>query len=142
ITSPASKRRKTMKYYPNIKELERIHGVSWHDLVQREPALEDLLWVARRLSISCRRWSDLDRVFAPVLDELIGLFGLHGKLHRDPILGRTVAYEIAYGKLYDAVAGLLPGRADVAEKSPEDQREGTTPEPCPSVPVTPVRVAS
>jgi hypothetical protein len=43
------------------------------------------------------------------------LVGLAGK-HRDhPVLGTVGAYEVAYWRLNDAVAGLLPRRADRAE---------------------------
>src|SRR5262249_33176669 len=39
------------------------------------------------------------------------LIGFAGRHHRHPVLGSTGAYEVAYWKPYDTVAGLVPGRA-------------------------------
>jgi hypothetical protein len=77
--------------------------------------LEELLGTARQTSAIRRRWADVDQSFAPIRNTLAGLVGFTGKHHGHPVLGSTKAYEIAYWKLYDAVVGLLPDRAGVAE---------------------------
>jgi hypothetical protein len=47
-------------------------------------------------------------VFAPFRNAVADLVGYLGR-HRDhPVLGSVGAYEVAYQRLYDAVAGLLP----------------------------------
>jgi hypothetical protein len=97
--------------YPNFREWELRSNITWQELVELESRLTDLLWEARQAGVVCRRWSDVDQVFSPIrntLSELIG-FGRKGARHR--VLGSIEAYQIAYWKLYDAVAGLLPRRA-------------------------------
>ena len=103
-----------MKPYPNIQDLERQSGITWRQLAEQEPGLEDLLWRARQACVTCRRWSDVDRVFAPIRNVLAELAGFASRNHRHPVLGCAGAYQVAYWKLYDAVAGLLPGRAGCA----------------------------
>jgi hypothetical protein len=110
-----------MKTYPNYRTLERLSSVSWHDLIGMEPVLADLLWQARQACVRCRRMSDVDRVFAPIRNALADLVGVTGKHRAHPVLGGPGAYEVAYWRLYDAVAGLLPGRAgDTAEARPAE----------------------
>jgi hypothetical protein len=110
-----------MTPYPNFRHLERLAGVTWHELVGLEPRLAELLWGARQACVNCRRWSDVERFFSPIRNTLAGLVGFAGKHHRHAVLGSAGAYEVAYWRLYDAVAGLLPGRAGretAAEPSP------------------------
>lgn len=104
-----------MEPYRNCRHLEKLVGFSWHDLVELEPTLDELLWTARQTSVICRRWADVDRVFEPIRNTLAGLVGFTGKNHRHPVLGSTKAYEVAYWKLYDEVAGLSPARFTRAE---------------------------
>jgi len=111
-----------MKPYPNVRDLERLVGITWGDLAAREPRLGDLLWEARAAGVACHRRPDVDRVFAPIRNTLAELVGFGGKNHRDPVLGSAGAYQVAYWKLYDAVAGLLPGPSAGAEAAPEKQR--------------------
>jgi hypothetical protein len=66
-----------------------------------------------------------------VKNELAGLIGFAGKHHRHPVLGSVGAYAVAYGKLYDAVAGLLPGRAAGVQEAPQKQGRDTVIEPRP-----------
>jgi hypothetical protein len=73
-------------------------------------------------SATYRRWSDVDGVFALIRNTLTELVGFAGRHHRHPILGSTGAYEVAYWKLYDAVAGLRSARAGSAEESLETER--------------------
>jgi hypothetical protein len=119
-----------MKPYPNIQDLERISGITWRDLTELEPRLGELLWEARQVCVTCRRWSDVDRVFPPIRNTLAELVGFAGKHHGHPILGGPGAYQVAYWKLYDAVAGLLPARATAAEEALEKPREETVAETC------------
>jgi hypothetical protein len=96
-----------MQPHRNFRHLERLFGIAWHDLVQIEPALEELLRTARHTSGICRRRADVDQLFAPIRKSLAELVGSAGKNVRHPVLGSTKAYEIAYWKLYDEVAVLL-----------------------------------
>jgi hypothetical protein len=97
------------KPHPNVDDEQRAYGVTWGQLVELEPQVETLLWRARQAGAGCRTLADVDRAFTSLRDELTGLIGFFGKHHRHPILGSTGAYEVAYWKLYDAVAGLLAG---------------------------------
>jgi hypothetical protein len=101
--------------YPNVNDVQRTFGVSWGQLVEVEPQLEALLGRVRLAGARCRTFADVDRVFGPLRNELARLIGFAGKHHRHPILGSSGAFEVAYWKLYDAVAGLLPGRAAGAD---------------------------
>jgi anti-anti-sigma regulatory factor len=97
--------------YPALEEVQRTYGVTWNQLVDLEPRLATLLWRTRMAVAKCSTLTDTLRVFGPVRDELAGLIGFAGKHHRHPILGSAAAYAVAYWKLYDAVAHLLPRRA-------------------------------
>ena len=121
-----------MKPYPNIRDMERPAGITWGDLTTLEPRLEELLWAARRASVSCRRWSEVDPAFVPFRSALTELIGFAGGHHRHPVLGSAGAYQVAYWKLYDAVAGLLPCSADYAEEALEKQRKEIISETCPA----------
>ena len=121
-----------MKPYPNFRELERLHGVTWHDLAEMEPRLGELLWRALQAGVGCRGWSDVERVFSPIRNAVAELAGFAGHNHRHSVLGSTGAYQVAYWKLYDAVAGLLPGRAGGTAEDPEKQRGGPVGDTCPA----------
>jgi hypothetical protein len=120
-----------MKPYPNFRDVERLWDITWADLTALEPRLEELLWAARAASATCRRWSDVDRVFAPIRNILTELVGFAGRHHRHSVLGDARAYQIAYWKLFAAVAGLLPVRAGVEEPL-ETQRGEIVAETCPA----------
>jgi hypothetical protein len=121
-----------MHAYQSFTDLEKLFGVTWRDLADLEPKLGELLWAARQASATCRRRSDVDRVFAPIRTALGELVGFAGTNRRHPVLGGTGAYQVAYSKLYDAVAGLLRGRPSGAAEGPEKQRPETVAEPCPA----------
>jgi hypothetical protein len=121
-----------MKPYPNFRDTERLSGITWGDLTALEPRLEELLWAARAASATCHGWSDVDRVFAPIRNTLTELVGFAGRHRRHPVLGSVGAYQIAYWKLYDAVAGLLPVRAGCAAESLQTQRGEIVAEPGPA----------
>jgi hypothetical protein len=104
-----------MEPYRNFRHLEKLFGVTWRDLVELEPALEGLLLTAQEMNAECRRWADVDQCFVPIGNRLSGLVGFAGRNHRHPVLGSTRAYEVAYWRLYEAVAGLLPARSREAE---------------------------
>jgi hypothetical protein len=109
-----------MKTAPSFRDLERIHGVTWHELTELEPRLGELLWDARQACVTCRAWSDVDRAFASIRNALADLVGFASKNYRHPVLGRRGAYQVAYWKLYGAVAGLLPGRPAGAGEALEE----------------------
>jgi hypothetical protein len=104
--------------YPNVDAVQRTFGITWGQLVELEPRLETLLRGARAGGARCHTFADVDRVFGPVRNELAGLLGFAGEHHRHPVLGSVAALEVAYWKLYDAVAGLVAGRAAGAPGSP------------------------
>jgi len=109
-----------MKLYPNVRDMEHLWDITWGELTALKPRLEELLWAARAASATCRRWSDVNRVFAPIRNTLTGLVGFARRHHRCRVLGSVGAYEVAYWKLYDAVAGLLS--VPTAEASLETQQ--------------------
>jgi anti-anti-sigma factor len=96
--------------YPKVDDLQRTHGIGWGELVELEPEVESLLWRARQVAAGCRTFTDVDRAFKSLREDLTGLIGCFGKHRRHPVLGSPGAHEVAYWKLYDALAGLLPGR--------------------------------
>jgi hypothetical protein len=106
------------KRRPNVDDVQRAHGIVWGQLVALESEVETLLWRARQVGASCRTFADVDRAFGSLRDELARLIGFFGKHHRHPVLGSAGAYEVAYWKLYNAVAGLLPGRTGGPEEAP------------------------
>jgi hypothetical protein len=108
-TGPNPVEKNSRKWYPSVDDLQRAHGIVWSQLVDLEPRIETLLWRARQVGVRCRTRADVESAFHSLRDELTGLIGFFGKHHRHPVLGSVGAYEVAYWKLYDAVAGLLPG---------------------------------
>jgi hypothetical protein len=118
--------------YPNVNDVQRTFGVSWDQLVELEPRLETLLGRVRLAGARSRTFADVDRVFGPLRNELAALIGFAGKNYSHPVLGSAGAYEVAYWKLYDAVAGLLSGRAAGAQEAPAKQWSDTDSEPCPT----------
>ena len=80
-----------MKLFPYFRDLERTYGVTWHDLVELEPRLAELLWEAREACVTCRRWSDVDRAFAPIRDTLTELVGFSGSRSGHPVVGSVGA---------------------------------------------------
>jgi hypothetical protein len=113
-----------MNHIPNIHELERTHGVTWGQLAGLEPRLQELLWKAREDGACCRCREEAERVFAPVRNALGELVGFMSGQNGHPVLGSIGAYEVAYWRLYDAVASLLPQPAGVrdAEEAPTQAR--------------------
>jgi hypothetical protein len=94
------------------KDVEGPCRVTWQELTEQEPELASLLWQARQCGAACRTWSDVSWAFAPFRSRLADLIGFLGRHRGHPVLGSPAAYNVAYGKLYDAVSGLLVrGRA-------------------------------
>ena len=110
-----------MNPYPNFRDMERLSGITWQDLVELEPRLGELLWMARQAGANCLGWSDVDRVFSPIRNRMFELVGFAGVNRRHPVLGSIVACEVAYWRLYDAVAGLLPRHARDEAQAPKEQ---------------------
>jgi hypothetical protein len=93
---------------PKVQDLERAHGVTWGQLADLEPQLAELLWQARAAGTGCRGWDDVSRLFAPFRNRLAELIGFMSRNSRHPILASVGAYEVAYWRLHEAIAGLLP----------------------------------
>jgi hypothetical protein len=94
-----------MRDVRNVKDMERIHGVRWDELVEAEPALERLLKVARMVGDCCRNWRDVERGWGQFKNDIAGLVGYSGKHRGHPLLGTVAAYDVTYWKLHNAVAG-------------------------------------
>jgi hypothetical protein len=122
------------KVYPDVDEVERTYGITWDQLAELEPQLKTLLWQARRAGARCLTIPEVERTFLALRNELAELIGFTGKHHWHPILGSAGAYEVAYWKLYDAAAGLLPRCAAGADEAPENPGGGTGSGPCPREP--------
>jgi hypothetical protein len=106
--------------YPHVEDVQRVYGITWLELVELEPQLDVLLWRTRlSTAINCRTMTDRARVFGPLRDELAELIGFTGKHQCHPVLGSTGAYEVAYWKLYAAVAGVSAIRAGGAQEAAE-----------------------
>jgi hypothetical protein len=116
---------KAMHSFPNLRDLERTHGITWHELVDLEPKLAQLLWESRQACVICRSQADVDRIFAPIRNSLADLVGFARRHHWHPVLGSLGAYEVAYWKLYSAVAAMLLGRTGGVEEAMRDHRERT-----------------
>lgn len=121
-----------MKPYANLQDVERRSGVTWHELVELDSRLAELLWEARRSCVNCRRWSDVEQAFAPIRGRLVDLVGFARNGRRHTVLSSSEAYQVAHWKLYDAVAGLLLTRADCAGEILEEQTGEIVVETCPA----------
>jgi anti-anti-sigma factor len=114
---------------PSVADMPRRCAIAWWQLVELEPRLEELLRRARTAGVHCTAVADVPGLFSPLRNELAELIGFAGKHQFHPILGTTAAYQVAYWKLYDAVAGLLPRRAGSAAVAP-DKDSKTVVETC------------
>lgn len=94
-----------MRDVRNVKDMERIHGVRWVDLVEQEPELNHLLKIARMVGDCCQNWRDVERGWTQFKNDVAGLVGYFGKHRGHPILGTVAAYDVTYWKLHNAVAG-------------------------------------
>jgi hypothetical protein len=120
---------------PKLRDLERTHSVTWHELVDLEPKLAQLLWESRQACVICRGQADVDRIFAPIRNSLAELVGFARRYHWHPVLGSLGAYEVAYWKLYSAVAASLLGRAESWKSAMQEPRAGMVAKACPAEPV-------
>jgi hypothetical protein len=123
-----------VNHISNVRDLEQTHSVTWDQLVHLEPGLEALLRSARCAGAGCRKWSDVEGAFSPLRNTLVSIVGFGGRHHRHPVLGSAGAYEVAYWKLHEAVAGLLPRPAGATEATAETNRTPTAAAPLPSTP--------
>ena len=97
-----------MSPIPKVRDLERAHGVTWHELAGLEPRLNELLRQARAAGAGCRGQEEIRRAFAPFRDAAAELVGFRGRHRGHPVLGSVGAYEVAYWRLHDAVSGPPP----------------------------------
>jgi hypothetical protein len=109
---------------PNVHDLERAHGVTWTELAGLEPRLAELLWQARADGARCRDRGDVERVFAPFRDAVAGLVGFRARQKHHPVLGSVGAYEVAYWRLREAVAGPAAGVPGAREVTTESRAGG------------------
>ena len=106
---------------PKVQDVEHSRGVQWAELAGLEPELNRLLWRARQIGGAIRSWSEVGDAFAPLRSEMAELVGFSGRRREHPVLGTVGAYDVAYWKLYDAVAGLLPRPGDDAPRGDRDK---------------------
>jgi hypothetical protein len=104
-----------MNHIPNLHDLERMHGVTWNELIGLGPRLNELLWQARAAGANCDCREDMERVFSPIRNALSEVLGFRSGHMSHPVLGSVGAYEVAYWRLHDAIGGLLPQTAAVQE---------------------------
>src|SRR5262249_14762393 len=111
-------------------DVRSTNRVTWTQLVELEPQVQELLWRARVAGANCRTLLDVQSVFGPVREEPTALVRFCGQHPPPPVPGRRPAYHRARSKLYDAVAGLVAGRAAGGPAVPEGLCGGTAPGPC------------
>jgi anti-anti-sigma factor len=118
----------TMNPIPKGQDVERTHGVTWNELAALEPRLGELLRQARVAGASCRSWQEVRPLFAPFRDAVAELVGFLSRNRGHTVLGSVAAYEVAYWRLHDAIAGLLPRpatdppRADVRTRAAANRK--------------------
>jgi anti-anti-sigma factor len=110
---PSARDREVTHRFPEVRDLEQRHGLTWAELAGLEPRLAELLWEARSAGARCRDWEDVPQTFAPFRNAAVEIVGFQGKHRGHPVLGSVGAYEVAYWRLHDAVAGLLPRPTNV-----------------------------
>jgi len=93
----------------NVKDVERIHRVRWADLVELEPELDRLLTCATEAGTDCRNQRDVELRWSPFKGWLAELIGFYGRHRHHPVLGTVAAYDVAYWRLHNAVAGGVRG---------------------------------
>lgn len=79
--------------------------MSWKKIIEIEPRLQELYEKARKLSK--RKDKDIDRIwggFTGLKSELCRLVGYDMDVYNE-VLCTSEAYEIAYRKIYNALAG-------------------------------------
>jgi anti-anti-sigma factor len=117
---------------PKFRDLEKMHGVTWAELAGLEPRLAELLWQARAAGAGCHSWEEVPQAFAPFRHAVAEVVGFRSGHSEHPVLGSVGAYEVAFWRLRDAVAGLLPRpcvglphSGEVAATCPESRRTPT-----------------
>jgi len=97
-----------VKRDPKFRDLERMHGLTWAELAGMEPRLSELLWQARAAGAGCHSREEVPQVFAPFRNAVAEVVGFRSGHREHPVLGSVGAYEVAFWRLHDAIAGLLP----------------------------------
>jgi hypothetical protein len=98
-----------MKDVTNVKDMERIHKITWDQLAELEPELDKLLADARSVGKCCRTWREIEKGWTRFKNPIHTLIGLFGKHRGHPILGTVAAYDVTYWKCHNAVARDRPG---------------------------------
>lgn len=93
-----------MKDVTCVKNMERMHKVTWDQLVELEPELDNLLADARAVGQCCRTWRDVEKNWTPFKNPIHNLIGLFRKHRGHPVLGTVAAYDVTYWKLHNALA--------------------------------------
>lgn len=88
----------------SVKDMEKMHGIKWCDLVVLEPELEPLLKIALMVGNGCRNWRDVEKGWGQFKSDIANLVGFFGKNRTHPVLGTVGAYDVVYWKLHNAVA--------------------------------------
>jgi hypothetical protein len=101
-----------MKQFPKYQDLERVHNLSWGQLIDLEPGLQQLLFDARMAGAACHSWDEVGRLFQPIRNLLTQIVGFQSRHVHHAVLGSVGAYDVAYWRLYAAVVGLLPRQVD------------------------------
>jgi hypothetical protein len=88
----------------SVKDMERIHGLRWEQLVEQEPELERLLKIARGVGDACRTWNDVLRGFSQFKNDVDRLTRAIVTRSPAPAPNGTAVWDVIYWKLHNAVA--------------------------------------
>ena len=93
-----------MKDSRSAKEMEKMHGLSWNQLVEQEPELERVLKIARMVGDGCRTWDDVQMRFSQFKNDVDRL--TRSIVHQSPAPkpNGTAIWDVIYWKLHNAVA--------------------------------------
>jgi hypothetical protein len=106
-----------------IQDRQPAPSVTWGELTELEPRLNELLWQARVEGARCRCWQDVKLVFGPIRAAVIELVGFLSRHREHPVLGSVDAYQVADRRLHAAVSGLLPRTARDIQNGCEPRAE-------------------
>ena len=93
-----------MKDSRSVKDMVRIHGLRWEQLVVQEPELERLLKIAKMVGYACRTWNDVLKGFSQFKNEVDRLTRTIVNRSPAPAPNGTAVWDVIYWKLHNAVA--------------------------------------
>jgi len=99
-----------MRDFRSVREMEKIHSITFKQLAAEERELDRLLSIAQMVGNACRSWHDVERGFNQFKNDILKLVGFCGKHSGHPVLGTVGAYDVVYWKLHNAVARDRRGR--------------------------------